>query len=182
MSGIPSSLFKKFLIFLIVPIIVFSCSQPKSKIAKYGVEFESIIKSESGVFRGFSLGDKLDSVKVKEQNKPIEEDSSYLYYEVKLDSAGSFNITYNFDDNGLNEIQSDIYISSPNKADEVFGKFKSYFDEHYGESQSRQGYSVWTVKSEKYGVVRINLSDESSNFTVDKAPAKISLWIYPDKD
>ena len=41
---------------------------------------------------------------------------------------------------------------------------------------------VWTVKSEKYGDVRINLSDESADFTIPGSPGKIALWIYPDKN
>ena len=167
---------------LLLILIVCSCSQPKSKLAPYGHVFESVMLSENGVFRGFNLGGKQDSIRKKETVKPMETDSGYLYYELKLDTTGSFNITYNFDDEGLNEIQSDIYINNANQVDDVFSKFKSYFDEHYGASQTRQGYTVWTVKSEKYGEVRISLSDESSNFTVDKAPGKISLWIYPDKE
>jgi len=167
---------------LLVIIIAGACTPPTSKMAKYGTVFESVMRSETGVFRGFSLGNKMDSVQLSETEKPIEADSGYLYYEMKLDTTGSFNITYNFDDMGLNEIQSDIYINSATSADEVFSKFKTYFDEHYGESQNHQGYAVWTVQSEKYGLIRINLSNESSDFTADKAPGKISLWIYPDKD
>jgi hypothetical protein len=44
------------------------------------------------------------------------------------------------------------------------------------------GFAVWTVKSAKFGDVRINLSDESADFTVENNPGKISIWIYPDKN
>ncbi len=169
------------IVLAMVALLLGSCSQP-SGLAAYGKEFEQVMHSETGVFRGFSLGDKFDSVKLSEKETPRETDSGYLYYERKLDTAGTYNITYNFTDNQLDEIQSDIYLHSTNRAEEVFGKFKSYFDEHYGQSQNQQGFTVWTVKSQKYGTVRISLSDESSNFTVDKAPGKISLWIYPDKE
>ncbi len=162
--------------------ILHSCTPPAPKASKYGPVFDSVMRSENGLFRGLNLGDKLDSVQLKETVKPIEADSGYLYYEMKLDTTGSFNITYNFDETGLNEIQSDIYINNAAAADEAFSKFKSYFDDHFGESQNHQGYTVWTVTSAKYGLVRINLSNESSDFTVEKAPGKISLWIYPDKD
>ncbi len=171
-----------FVSFLLLVIIAGACTPPASKMAKYGPVFENVMRSENGVFRGFSLGDRMDSVQLNEPQKPIEADSAYLYYELKLDTTGSFNITYNFDENGLSEIQSDIYITNSATADEVFSKFKTYFDEHFGESQNHQGYSVWTVTSQKYGLVRINLSDESADFTADKAPGKISLWIYPDKE
>ena len=172
----------KYFSLLFLILIIVSCNQPKSKLAAYGPVFESVMLTENGVFRGLRLGDKMDSVRLHEVAKPIETDSGYLYYEMKLDTSGTFNITYNFDDNKLDEIQSDIYMNNTATADEVFTKFKTYFDNHYGESQTQQGYTVWTVKSEKYGSARINLSNESANFTVDKAPGKISLWIYPDKD
>ncbi|MGZ4060968.1 MAG: hypothetical protein ACXVPU_18200, partial [Bacteroidia bacterium] len=58
--------------------------------------------------------------------------------------------------------------------------FKRYFDDHYGASQTHEDYTIWTVKSERYGTVRINLSDESADFTVPNSPGKISIWIYPD--
>lgn len=155
----------------------------------YGPVFSAVMRTDNGIFRGLNLGDKFELVQSTEAGKSIESDSSYLYYENKIDTTdqpssniGSFNITYNFDETGLSEIQSDIFIKNADKADEVFSKFKSYFDHLYGESESHKGFNVWSVKSEKYNNVRITLSDESSNFSVDKAPAKISLWIYPDKD
>jgi hypothetical protein len=142
--------------------------------------------SENGVFRGFNLGDSLSFVQKSEPAKAVESDNGYLYYENRIDSSsseiGTFNVTYNFDETGLNEIQSDIFIKNADNADAIFDKFKSYFDELYGKSETNMGYTVWTVKSSKYNNVRISLSDESADFSVDKAPAKISIWIYPDKD
>lgn len=173
--------FKLFSVLLLI-IFVSSCTKPKSKLAPYGTVFENVMRSDSGVFRGFSLGDQQDTILKKEQGKPVESDSAFLYYEYPLDTIGSYNITYNFDESGLNEIQSDIFINNPEKADEVFSKFKAFFDDHYGASESHMGFSVWSVKSEKYREVEINLSDESTDFTADAAPGKISLWIYPKKD
>lgn len=167
---------------LSVLIFFASCTKPKSKLAEYGPVFETVMLTDTNVFRGFSLGEKIDSVQKNELEKPTESDSAYLYYEYSLDTTGSFNITYNFDESGLNEIQSDIFINNPDKADEIFSKFKTFFDEHYGESESHQGFTVWTVRSQKFGEVKINLSDESADFTAEKAPGKISIWIYPDKD
>ena len=171
-----------YCICILLVLISFSCSSPKSKLAAYGPEFENIMRSYIGVFRGFSLGDSSDSIQVKEAGKPIEVDSAYLYYEYKLTTAGSFNITYNFDERGLNEIQSDIFITKADDAEKVFNSFKTYFDQHYGAEQNQMGITAWSVKSEKFGDVKINLSDESADFTTDKAPGKISLWIYRDKD
>lgn len=169
------------ILFLLLGFIISSCNEPKSALAEYGPIFEKVMISDTSVFRGFNFGDSLIFVQSKEANKPVEADKGYLYYEYKLDSEGSFNIAYNFDELGLNEIHSDIFINDADNADEVFNKFKTYFDEHFGASQAQMGFTIWSVKSEKYGEVVINLSNESTDFTIDKAPGKISLWIYPDK-
>ncbi len=162
-----------------------SCTAPKAKssLAEYGPVFETIMITDMGAFRGFSLGDKLDSIQAKEKAKLIEADDLYLYYQSKIDdTTGTYNISYTFDEMGLNEIQSDIFLTNADQADGVFNTFKTYFDEHYGSSESHMGFNVWTVRSDKYGVIRINLSDESDTFITDKPPGKISLWIYPDKE
>lgn len=161
---------------------VFSCSNPKSELKEFGPVFQSVVLNDAGVFRGFSLGDKQIDVQNKEIGKPIELDSGYLYYEYKLDTTGSFNITYNFDDRGLNEVQSDIFINRADQAEVIFNKFKAYFDQHYGESESQMGFTVWSVKSEEYEEIKISISNESSDFSTDQAPGKISIWIYPNNN
>lgn len=179
--------FQKYLqkiaiVLLFLVFIVFSCTQPKSKLAQYGSVFENVMLSDVGAFRSFSFGDSLGLILSTETGKPIEKEVNYLYYEYKLTTVGSYNIAYDFDERGLSEIHSDIFITNAADADEVFYKFKTYFDLHYGSSQTEMGFNVWSVKSDKYGDVKINLSDESADFTADKAPGKISIWIYPDKN
>ncbi len=172
---------KLVLVLLFVVLVVFSCKQPKSELAEYGPVFESVMLSDMGAFRGFSLGDSLGTIRAKETGQPVEMANDYLYYEYKLNTAGSFNIAYNFDERGLSEVHSDVFINNQDEAEDVFNKFKTYFDQHYGSSQTEMGFTVWSVKSEKYDDVKINLSDESADFTTDNAPGKISIWIYPDK-
>jgi hypothetical protein len=170
---------KKLVIaFLPLLLIVSSCSN--SDLKEYGPVFKSVVITDVGVFRGFELGQNQGDVEKKETAKPIETDKGYLYYEYKLDTTGTYNITYNFDDRGLNEIQSDIFINKSEQTETIFNKFKAYFDEHYGNSESQMGFNVWSVKSEKYGEVKISISDESTDFNTDQAPGKISIWIYPN--
>jgi hypothetical protein len=166
-------------LFLIISFVS-ACKQPESKLKKYGTLLEEVMLSDSGAFRGLSLGEKLDSVQAHEKGKPSEADGGYLYYENKLDSSNTFNIAYTFDESGLSEIQSDIYIANPENTDRIFNSFKRFFDDHYGASITHEDYTIWTVTSEKYGTVRINLSNQSSDFTIPNSPGKISIWIYPD--
>ena len=168
--------------FLIAAIC--SCKNTsKSKLAEYDPALDKIIRSETGAFRGFNLGNQLDSVKKNEPQQPVEADQGYLYYEYKIDdTTGSYSISYNFDEKGLNEIQSDIFITNAGNTERIFNAFKADFDDHYGSSEIDMGYNVWTVKSQNFGEVKINLSDESTSLTTDHAPGKISIWIYPDKN
>jgi len=159
-----------------------SCKQDTASVAKYGYVFENVVRSDDGLFRGFNLGDSISAVVAKEPGKPIEEEKNYLYYEYKLDSTATFNVRYTFDERGLNEIESDIFIvNDTNLAEGTFNKFKKYLDEHYGESKTERGYNVWSVKSEKYGEVMIDLNNELPAFNAKNAIGKISLWIYTDK-
>jgi hypothetical protein len=177
-------MFLKRLSYLLIFLLALSsCKTEKSKLAPYGKVFESVMRTDTGIFRGFDLGYKMDSVMAHEAGQPAEVDDGYLYYEYHMkDSSGTFSITYDFDESGLNEIQSDIFLKDPGQTDSVFASFKKYFDDHYGPEEDHMGFSVWTVKSDSYGNVRINLSDESSDLTTPGSPGKLSLWIYPDKE
>ncbi len=167
---------------LLFVIALQSCKDSATTLSQYGPVVKTVIQNDTGVFRGFSLGDNLNKIQSKETDKPLEVDSGYLYYEFAIDTIGSFNVTYNFDEKGLSEIQSSIFITNSAQTEETFNKFKSYFDEHYGSSETQMGFNVWSVASEKYGKVVINLGDESADFTIKNAPGKISIWIYQDKN
>jgi len=163
--------------------VMSSCKQNTDSVAtKYEYVFENVIRSDKGLFRGSNLGDSVTAILAKEPGKPREEEKNYLYYEYKIDSAATFNVRYTFDERGLNEIESDIFIANDtNLAEETFNKFKKYLDDHYGESETERGYNVWSVKSEKYGDVMIDLNNELPAFNSKNAIGKISLWIYTDK-
>ena len=101
MSFFPKHLQKIAIVILPLIFIIFSCTQPKSKLSQYGPVFENVMLTDEGAFRGFSFGDSLGMIEVKETGKPVEKDRDYLYYEYKLTTAGSFNIAYDFDERGV---------------------------------------------------------------------------------
>jgi hypothetical protein len=163
---------------VIAMLAIVSCSEPESKFAKYGTVVEAVILTDDGAFRGINLGDKMDSVQLKEAGPATEADDGYLYYEYKLDSSNAFDVAYTFDEKGLAQIQSEITINDPANTERIFNSFKLYFDDHFGKSANHQGYTVWSVRSEKFGDVKINLSDESAEMTVPNSPGKLDIWIY----
>ncbi|MCE3277844.1 MAG: hypothetical protein K0S44_35 [Bacteroidetes bacterium] len=175
---------KNLLSLTIILLFVFSACSKKGKdpLKKYGTFVSTVIKVDSGAFRGLHFGDKMETVLLKETTKASEADENYLYFEYKIDTMGSFDIAYDFDEEGLSEILSYVYIKDISKIDSVFNSFKTYFDDHYGSNETQMGYNVWTVKSQGRGDIHINLSDESANFTTDGAPGKLSISIYSDKN
>jgi hypothetical protein len=160
-----------------------ACSKKeKDPLDKYGVFVKTVMRADTGAFRGFDFGEQMDTVLAKESAKATEADDRFLYFEYRIDTVGSFDIAYDFDEaGGLAEVQSYVYINNINKVDSVFNAFKDYFDDHFGKNETQMGYNVWSVKSKVYGDININLSDESANFTADNAPGKLSISIYPDK-
>jgi hypothetical protein len=175
---------KNLLSFSILLLILASgCSKKeKDPLKKYGTFVSTVIKVDTGAFRGLNFGDKLETVLLKESAKASEADENYLYFEYKIDTMGSFDIAYDFDEEGISEILSYVYIKDIGKIDSVFNSFKTYFDDHYGTNETQMGYNVWTVKSQGRGDIHINLSDESANFTTDGAPGKLYISIYSDKN
>jgi len=166
---------------LFIGISAFSCKNKKSKLSEYGATVESVLFSDLATFRGFNFGDSKSFIQSKEIGRPVQVSKDYLYYEYKLISNGSYNIAYSFDEVGLNEIHTDIYINNAGEKEDVFIEFKTYFDHHFGDSQSQNGFNVWSAKSYKYGEVLITIRSESADFSADNLPEKISLWIYPNK-
>lgn len=173
-----------FFVAIGITLIVSSCSTEAPKAVDYKSIPELILLGDAGTFRGFNLGDSLSTILKKEKTKPIEFDSAFLYYEYAIfDSAGSFNITYNFDEElKLKEIQSNIFITKGSETESLLNNFKARFDKYFGPCQTEMGYAVWSVKSAKYGTIKINLGDASSDFTIDNAPGKLSLWIYVEEN
>lgn len=179
MSPLTKQLEKIARVFLPMLLLVVSCSNPETDLRKYGVVFKNVVRSDDGIFRGYHLGDSQETIQVSETEDPIEVDDGYLYYEYQIDTIGVYNISYSFDEKGLKEIQSEIYIDNAVEVESILKNFKMYFDNHYGDSESQMGFTVWSVKSDKYAEIKVSLSDESVDFTTENAPGKISIWIYP---
>lgn len=173
--------FIKYLVLTLFFAVTSSCNEHKSEIDNYGDVFKNVVISEDGIFRTLYLGNAINEVLEKESAKPIEQDVNYLYYEYKIDSSITFNIKYTFDERGLNEIESDIFITNNiGLAEDTYAQFKKYYDDHYGESETQRGFNVWPVKSEEYDEVMISLGNELPAFDAKNNVSKISVWIYPN--
>jgi len=103
----------------------------------YSVDFQNLVQSEEGVFRGVRLGLSKDEVKKKERNygnsEIQEENSQYLDYMVDYGSLENTDLRYKLNDRGNVEvIEVNIYPNSKAGQDSLYNEFYSYFSEKYG--------------------------------------------------
>lgn len=142
---------------------------------------EVLNSNDDFLFRKVQLGFGLDSVKVNEKAVPVQELPNKLVYATKIDSLSTYELLYTFDEaNCLSEIQASIYmINDVNVIDDTFEELRLYYTTFYGESVEDKGLTSWVVRSDKYGEVNINISQESPSFSQNRqAHGKMSIWIY----
>lgn len=125
------------------------------------------MKSDSGVFRGFTLGASKEEIKSIETKGLKEEESNdgvdYLFYELNIDSTTSYTVAYYCPGNKLNNIETDIYLLNEPQAAQLFESFKSYFEKKYGKPTIDGDFYLWLAEN-KNGKTRIALADESPTY------------------
>jgi hypothetical protein len=147
--------------------LLMACSCGKSPLAVYGPDFATIMRTDTGLFRGISMGRSKEVIKALEPSGLKEADSSdgtdYLFYELKIDSTISYTIAYNCPDNKLNNIAADIYLLNEPQASTLYDSFKAYFEKKYGSSLADGDFLLWTIHSSG-STTRIELADESPTY------------------
>jgi len=160
-------------------LLLSSCT--KSPLEEYGETFEEVMKSDTGLFRGTSLGISRKEIKGIEVSGLKEEDTNegidFLFYEFVVDSSISYNVAYYFENNRLNNIEADIYLLNEPEAAELFNSFKRYFEKKYGKAETDGDFFLWIAKS-KSGKARIALADESPSYK----RGKLTLVIHNAND
>ncbi len=144
-----------------------ACHCGKSPLAPYGKTFETIMKSDTGIFRGTNFRMSSEDIKAIESDAPKEEDANdginYLFYELKADSSTSYTLAYNCPNNKLKSIETDIYLLNEPQAADVFNSFKKYFDTRYGNSLTSGDFFIWSATTSS-GKIKVELADESPTY------------------
>jgi hypothetical protein len=169
-------------IMLVSLVFISSCTDPKKETETNKSIIETVMLSDKGIFRGLDLGMSKDSVLAHEKIEPVQNSTAQLNYEYTIDSTATYAITYSFDEKGaLSEVQCAVYlIKDISFIDKTYAELESYYNEFYGESLTDKGLTTWGVKSDQYGEIKINISQESPLLSASElAHGKISIWIYP---
>ena len=89
-------------------------------------------------------------------------------------------ITYNFNEQGLYDIELDIFPKSDVDTKALFGQFKGYYDKRYGTSSAEDGYTTWFAQSHQGTDVEITMIDES--IEMNKPYLSISFYEHSVND
>ncbi len=140
---------------------------------------DEVVKTEKGMLRGIDLGANLEEIKKAESAHISEESPDYLFYEFPVDSTNNYTIAYTLENNSLNEIRADIYVTNDTIAKTLCESFISYFSKRYKEPQ-KENNVLWSwLTLYNNTSVRIELMDESADY---HHVGKLSLIIYKEPD
>ncbi len=153
-----------YLAFISISLILISCGDKKqesqtettapadSSIQKVSIEnystiFKQILKSDTGMARGVSIGDKIETIQ-----------ESILPSETQPESGKSFTAYFdgsdlNFADilyvknveNKVGAISIDIFIENKVEADSLMNEFVGYFDKKYGKGKGISKMMTWQM-------------------------------------
>ncbi len=160
---------KKILLLGVVLIMVSGLFNSCTETKKTDL-FSTIIKNDSGDFRGLTLNSKKGNVKrTEDKNALTDETEESLEYEYKMNKDNSFDIICDFDEQGLYSIDIQTYLYNDNDqaaaiktGQDLYQKFFDYFSKKFGQPEkvADKSYS-WSFKPKSGKTGEIQLIDNS---------------------
>ena len=143
---------------------------------QYNPVLDEIIKKPEGTIRGIDLNTKAETIQTAEGMAPLESDSSYLYFEYKIDSVTDYSVTYNLQHDTLDEIEVQVNCTNLDLSTKIFNDLKTYYEKKLPNPTEDKGYVVYNCFEGQRKPFVVSLTDNST-------PNKgiINLVIYRDK-
>lgn len=123
---------------------------------------EKILRhSAGGDFRGVNIGDNREDVIKFENGATVYNMPDELVYRIGDDNKDStwYEISYNFNQQGLYDISMDIFPKTENGLSEIRNEFIEYYINKYGDCKYKDGYCQWRTMTENGHIVSITLTD-----------------------
>jgi hypothetical protein len=152
--------FARALILFTISFVVAGCQQQPSTISA-----ETILQpSKGGDFRGVRLGDKPKFIKRKEESSSVYSMPDELIYRFEPNEADStwYEISYNFNEDGLNHISLDVFPQSEELKEHLLADFESYYMERYGSSKRSSSQQEWRGLTVQGHYVTVTLLNDTS--------------------
>lgn len=126
---------------------------------------KEILRSDKGGdFRGVHIGDDPTKVIRTENASSVYSMPDELVYRMQPDDDSTwYEISYNFNDQGLYNINMEIYPVNDDKFNVLRKEFIEYYDSRYGACQTYQDYCQWRTLTENGHIVSIQLSHFPTN-------------------
>jgi hypothetical protein len=131
------------------------------------ISAETILQpSKGGDFRGIQLGDKPKIIKRQEESSSVFSMPDELIYRFESNEADStwYEISYSFNEDGLNHISLDVYPQSNALKEHLLTDFISHYNQRYGANKTNSSRHEWRgLTVQGYSVTVSLLRDTTSN-------------------
>ena len=122
-------------------------SVKKVSIENYSVVFKQILKSDAGMARGVSIGDKIETLQetiLPSETQPENGKSFTAYFDGS--DLNFADILYVKDaDNKVGAISIDIFIENKIEVDNLMKEFVDFFDKKYGKGKGISKMMTWQM-------------------------------------
>ncbi len=136
-------------------------SVKNTSIEGYSVMFKNILKSDVGMARGVSIGDKIETIQetvLPSETQPENGKSFTAYFDGS--DLNFADILYVKDaENKVGAISIDIFIENKVEVDSLMNEFVGYFDNKYGKGKGISKMMTWQMPDGNNLVVQ-NVSTE----------------------
>ena len=140
-------------------VVLCSCQQQQSPVSA-----EAILQPiKGGDFRGVFLGDKPSVIKRQEESSSVYSMPDELIYRFEPNESDStwYEISYSFNEDGLNHISLDVYARSQELKEHLLTDFEEYYNERYGTSKKTMANTEWRGLTMQGKYVTVTLIPES---------------------
>ncbi|MES2567247.1 MAG: hypothetical protein V4565_10295 [Bacteroidota bacterium] len=169
---------------LLMVVGFFSCQQEPVTVKEkkvrifpeYSEALDEIIRSKEGVIRGIDLNSPASLITKTETKEPSEVDHDYLYFEYVIDSMTTYSVTYNLNNDSLDEVEVQINCNDVDLSARLFTDLKTYYEKKLPNPTEDKGFVVYNCFEGQRKPFVVSLTDNST-------PSKgiINLVIYRDK-
>jgi len=118
--------------------------------AEYSEDFQRLVASLDGFFRGISLEMTIDEVKKLEKEFDAsldKETASELKYKISLGEGETAIITYTFKDGKVNKINAEVRVNTLELYEALNAELIDYYTKKFGQMQLDGGQEKWAIST-----------------------------------
>ncbi|MBC8155259.1 MAG: hypothetical protein H7Z72_20405 [Bacteroidetes bacterium] len=137
--------------------------------------------TQSGHWRGISLGDSMATVATAEKGQPFEQDATHVGYTIEFPNLESADFLYYQQNGRVSAIDVDLYLNTrPSVV--AYGKdLTAYFDQRFGQAVTRAGVTLWTGPQQEQIILKEVSKGKDYGLKIKIAPAGAGTLIVSAK-